>query len=75
MTWAPTRPHASLHYCNLPTGQYESSDRWNRLLRKAADSLLAPLEVTQVVLVDVRPDNVTKDLTWTAVSDPIPLAG
>jgi len=69
-TWSQAKPHISLGYCPTQTG----SDPWGRKLRQI-DPNHVPLHITSVALVDVRPDNVTKRLEWTAVAPPIPLAG
>jgi hypothetical protein len=74
-TWTQPRPHVTSHFCTLPAGETVDSDPWNRRLYKGADSLLAPIEITHVLLVDVRADNTTREFSWTPVSDPIPLAG
>ncbi|RBO91356.1 hypothetical protein [Nocardia puris] len=72
-TWTQPRPHLTTHFCTAPDGEIVDSDPWNRRLYKAADSLLAPIEIAYVQLVDVRADNATKAFSWTPVSDPIPL--
>jgi hypothetical protein len=69
-TWSQTKPHISTHYCHAAT----DSDPWARKLRQI-DPNHAPLRITSVALVDVRPDNATKRLEWTAVGPTIPLAG
>lgn len=51
-----------------------NSDPWARKLRQI-DPNHAPLHISSVALVDVRPDNVTKRLEWSPVALPIPLAG
>jgi hypothetical protein len=61
-TWSQTKPHVSLSYCRTAC----DSDPWARKVRQV-DPNHAPLHVTSVALVDVRPDNVTKRLEWTAV--------
>lgn len=69
-TWSQSKPHISTHYCR----EAADSDPWARKLRQI-DPNHAPLSITSVALVDVRPDNLTKRLEWTAVTPPIPLAG
>lgn len=73
-TWIQPRPHVTTHFCTLPEGQTTDSDPWSRKLYKAADALVVPLEISEVMLVDVRADNGTCAFTWTAASEPIPLA-
>ncbi|MFJ4651124.1 hypothetical protein ACIP5Y_07600 [Nocardia sp. NPDC088792] len=74
-TWIQPRPHVTTHFCTLPPGETIDSDPWNRNLYKAVDSLLAPIEITHVLLVEVRADDTTREFSWSPVSDPIPLAG
>lgn len=69
-TWSQAKPHISLGYCHTET----DSDPWARKLRQI-DPNHVPLHITAVALVDVRPDNITKRLEWTAVAPPIPLTG
>lgn len=69
-TWPQAKPHISTHYCWEAT----DSDPWARKLRKI-DPNHAPLTIASVSLLDVRPDNATKRLEWTAVGPPIALTG
>lgn len=69
-TWQQSKPHVSLSYCHTPC----DSDPWARKVRQV-DPNHAPLTIDSASLVEVRPDNATKALEWTAVAPPIPLAG
>jgi 2'-5' RNA ligase len=65
-TFVQSKPHITIAYCHTPC----ESDPWARKVRKI-DPAHAPLVITSVELVDVRPDNVTKELHWSAVAPPI----
>ncbi|HEY3691576.1 MAG TPA: hypothetical protein VGL46_14990 [Pseudonocardiaceae bacterium] len=69
-TWSQAKPHVSLSYCRTAV----ETNPWTRKVRQI-DPNQAPLTITSVALVDVRPDNDTKRLEWTTVAPPIPLAG
>ncbi|WP_225731066.1 MULTISPECIES: 2'-5' RNA ligase family protein [unclassified Nocardia] len=69
-TWQQSKPHIGTHYCFSAT----DSDPWQRRLRDI-DPNHVPLRIDTVALVDVRPDNTTKRLTWTPVAPLIRLAG
>jgi hypothetical protein len=66
-TWRQSKPHVSTHYCHTPT----ESDPWQRALRRI-DPNNAPLVISEVALVDVRPDLHTNQLHWQPVAAPIP---
>lgn len=68
--WSQAKPHISLSYCYTAT----DSHPWQRKVRRI-DPNHAPLRISSVTLVDVRPDNVTKRLEWHPVDPLIPLAG
>ncbi|WP_284741823.1 hypothetical protein [Amycolatopsis sp. RTGN1] len=67
-TFRQAKPHMSLGYCHTPT----DTDPWSRKVRQI-DPAVVPLTITTVELVDVRPDNVTKELGWKPIAPSIPL--
>lgn len=69
-TWSQTKPHVSISCCRTAT----ETDPWARKARQI-DPNHAPLRITSVALVDVRPDDLTKRLEWYPAAALIPLSG
>lgn len=68
-TFRQSKPHITIAYCHTPT----DATPWMRKVRKI-DPAHAPLTISSVELVDVRPDNTTKALPWSPVAPPIQFA-